>query len=375
MSDQGGSRPQPPGSAPGGAPADEISLFDIWNVLVRRRWILVAVFGLVVAVSVAFALTRATTYRVSQTIEVGKVDGGLVPEEHRRGLVPEESGEELRRVAFFDSPRRVATDVANIHLPAARGDFDAGDADGAAPGAPVSTEVVDDTRLVRMTVEAPAAQVEAYEKLLTTAADRLIDAHGEAEKRARARFQEAVRHAENEVADVQDRLDARRSALDRLEVKQTLITAQIEGLRDLLDRAEKARLEAIEGQPEPIQAMTVMLVANELRKARQELGALRERRDIELPAERADLQNEVASLARQLDVAKGQAERVRARMDDVAGTRVVAPPQRSDAPVSTPWTVLVALGGVLGVIAGVLAAFFAEFVSAARVQAQRTGPR
>lgn len=366
MSDQGGSRPQPPGSAPGGAPADEISLFDIWNVLVRRRWILVAVFGLVVAVSVAFALTRATTYRVSQTIEVGKVDGGLVPAE---------LGAELRRVAFFDSPRRVATDLANIHLPAARGDFDAGDADGAAPGAPVSTEVVDDTRLVRMTVEAPAAQVEAYEKLLTTAADRLIDAHGEAEKRARARFQEAVRHAENEVADVQDRLDARRSALDRLEVKQTLITAQIEGLRDLLDRAEKARLEAIEGQPEPIQAMTVMLVANELRKARQELGALRERRDIELPAERADLQNEVASLARQLDVAKGQAERVRARMDDVAGTRVVAPPQRSDAPVSTPWTVLVALGGVLGVIAGVLAAFFAEFVSAARVQAQRTGPR
>lgn len=135
--------------------------------------------GRVVAVSVAFAPKCPTTYRVSQTIEVGKVDGGLVPED---------LGAELRRVAFFDSPRTVATDLANIHLPAARGDLDPGDAEGAVPGAQVSTEIVDDTRLVRMTVEAPAAQVEAYEKLLTTAADRLIDAHGEAEKRARVRF-------------------------------------------------------------------------------------------------------------------------------------------------------------------------------------------
>jgi len=109
-------------------------------------------------------------------------------------------------------------------------------------------------------------------------------------------------------------------------------------------------------------------VSNELRQARQDLNALRERRQVDLPAERTEIKNEVAEIDRQLAVAQQKVERLRNRAKAFTGTRVANPPQQTGVPVGTSAAVIIALGCILGGVAGVLAAFFAEFVSAARQQ-------
>jgi chromosome segregation ATPase len=222
-----------------------------------------------------------------------------------------------------------------------------------------------------VSAEVPAAHVGAYEQLMTDAAERLVAAHDEAEKLTRRRFQNAITKAENKAAGLRDRLAARRSALERLDVKRSLIEQQIQDLEKVVARTDAARLDAVDGRPDVTQAMSVLMVANELRQARRELNALRERRQVELPAERAELKNEVAALERELEVAKGEAAALETGMEEFEGTRVVASPQRSGGPTGTPWPVIIALGAILGGIAGVLAAFFAEFVAAAKTH--RTG--
>lgn len=368
-------------NAEGERPATgEISLFDVWNVLVRRRWIVFAVVALAAALSAVLALSRTPTYRLSQTIEVGEVESPLVPESPAplAGAAQSQSsgsgGVTIQldrpsrppRTEIFEPPGLVAAELENVHVPAARAALAENDAQAAGLRAPVSAQAVSNTQLVRMTARVPASQVAAYERVMAEAADRLVQAHAEAERTARREFQDALLSARNAKAEIQDRLDARRSELDRFETREDLLAEQIRDLQDLLARAEAARRDAVAAQPDASEAVAAMLVANELREARQDLAALRERREVELPAQRAELRNEIAGLERRLEVAKGRVEQLKARMDDYTRTRVVSPVARSGPDLGTPWPVIVALGCILGLVAGILAAFFAEFAAAAR---------
>ncbi|MBK1669486.1 hypothetical protein CKO28_15715 [Rhodovibrio sodomensis] len=380
MTDEGPSRPTGGAGTPAAA-ADEISLFDIWNVLVRRRWVVLTVFVLVTAIAAAVALTRPTTYQLSQTIQVGEVDAGSVFETTgRRADMPVgrqaasegvniylDAPRDAVDLNYFDTPETAATELHNLHIPAARSAFNADEGQEAALTASVSAQAVENTQLIRMTAEVPATRVGAYEELMSHAAERLVAAHEEAEKLTRRRFENAVTEARNAAAAIRDRLAARRSALERVGIQRDLIKARIKDLEQVVERTQSARLKAIEGQPDVAQAMSMLLVANELRQAKGELNALRERLAVELPADKAELENEVASLERRLAVAEGEVEALQAGMAGFKGTRVVTSPQRSGGPTGTPWAVIVALGAILGGVAGVLAAFFAEFVSAARV--------
>lgn len=339
------------------ASGDEISLFDIWNVLVRRRWVVFAVFGLVVAVSLAFALTRPTTYRLSQPIEVGVVE---------TANLPGEAAQELGSVKFFDTPAEAVSELENVHVPAARDALDASDLQDTRMGAPVTASVVDNSRLIRVSAEVPASQIAGYKKLMAAAAERLVEAHAEAKEEVSQKVRDVVRKAKNAAADIEDRLDARQDELDRLSTEEALITERIEELQKLLERTEAAHVEVLTGRPDVSQALTVMLVANDLRQARQDLGDLRERRDLQLPAQRAELRNEIASLKRQLSGAKADVAQVKSAISDVEGTRLIFPPERTGGSVGTPWPVIAALGCILGAVAGVLAGLFAEFVVAAR---------
>jgi len=57
-------------------PDDEISLFDIWDALVRRRWLMLVVFVAVTALAAAFALSRPDVYRYEARLEIGRDHSG-----------------------------------------------------------------------------------------------------------------------------------------------------------------------------------------------------------------------------------------------------------------------------------------------------------
>ena len=52
---------------------DEISLYDLWDVLVRRLWVMVLVFVLVVAGGATYAFTQPTVYEYRSGIELARV--------------------------------------------------------------------------------------------------------------------------------------------------------------------------------------------------------------------------------------------------------------------------------------------------------------
>lgn len=202
-------------------------------------------FALALAASAAFALTRPPMYRVSQVIEVGQVETGDIPDQSRP-------------TTYFDPPATVATVLENIHIPAARSAAESDQTNRSPLSATVSASAVADSRLVRMMAEVPPERVDAYKKFMSRAADRLIDAHGEAAESVRQRFEDALTAVQNEAATIRDTPAARKAELDRLATRERLIARQIEDLEKLIDRTQQVRVDAVSGQPSGPLAMTVI---------------------------------------------------------------------------------------------------------------------
>ena len=65
--------PEPSGRAPAYYPDDEISLIDLWNVLVRRRWLIAGVTLLCLLVAGLYTTLVTPVYESRSVLLVGKV--------------------------------------------------------------------------------------------------------------------------------------------------------------------------------------------------------------------------------------------------------------------------------------------------------------
>lgn len=82
---------------------DEISLLELWQILVRRKWLIVACFIFCVAAGAAFAFLKAPVYEASVKLRIGQVQGS-------QGLL--ENAEELSSRILARYGQQIATGVA-----------------------------------------------------------------------------------------------------------------------------------------------------------------------------------------------------------------------------------------------------------------------
>jgi uncharacterized protein involved in exopolysaccharide biosynthesis len=139
--------------------------------------------------------------------------------------------------------------------------------------------------------------------------------------------------------------------------------------------------------------MAVMVLNNQAQSFEQRLSQIQETLHVDLPNQRASLEADIAENERQQaqihseiedlnqklkglrienksNVAEAQ-QMVRqreARVASMVPTQVLVEPSRSLQPVGTSSMLIVALGGVLGLMLGVFAAFAAELAAAARAR-------
>lgn len=58
--------------------ADEISLFDLWDILLRRRWWILGLWAFTVAAAVGYLLTAQPVYESRAVVRIGQVAGDLI---------------------------------------------------------------------------------------------------------------------------------------------------------------------------------------------------------------------------------------------------------------------------------------------------------
>ena len=137
---------------------DEISLYELWNTLVKRRLLIGAVFLLITAVAAAYALTRTPTYQFDAVIEVGQM--------------PSLNGGSLQAI---DAPGSLVSRLNEVIIPAVFEDVYAESED--VPPAPEAEILNGDARLVRLFAEIPAERSERMEEAMAEVVRAVLAEH------------------------------------------------------------------------------------------------------------------------------------------------------------------------------------------------------
>ena len=213
---------------PMGPADDEISLYDIWETLRRRRWLVLLGLAVTLVVAGGYAATQTPMHRVSALIEVGQVpgnDGALAP---------------------LEAPGTVVTRLERILIPAAvegAGGIGAAESAGAAEAAEsveaagaagaagasaasLSAEVIDSNGgLIELSALVPATAIDPTRALMESVITALTDQHATRfaarEQWVQARIGEIQARADAEAADSVSGVEARQS-LAAMQANQAL---------------------------------------------------------------------------------------------------------------------------------------------------------
>ena len=306
---------------------DEISLFDLWAVLVRRRWLMLAVLALVVAAAVAFAFARPDVYRYS-----GTVDGGAVL-----------AGGSL---TALEPVAALKAEAEQVHIPAA---LRASDLPEQLKGdVQLSAEVPADSGLLVISGTAAADRADLYRDLIRDVAGRLGASHD-------SRYRLTLEAARESLAEIQSTLEIQRQRasaaterLGALQRREQALDQEIESLRT-----------RVEGDPDSA------ALQNRLNRAL-------ELRDVVLPERIQQAQGERAQAELAAARAQRELQTLRAQIEAMRPIALLEDPVRALRPEGPGGAVVLALGLVLGAMLAVFAAFATEFVSRAN---DAMGPR
>ena len=220
---------------------DEISLFDLWEVLRRRRLTILVVFLAVVLGAGGYGIYKAPVYNFQTAIELGSYQT--------------ESGETI----YLEAPGSLLSRIENLFIPEADRAMRA--AGGRVPSADANS--ADSEELVYIESEAPESLVGPVSDLHQRIASSVSDDHDGRLESVREDRRTALREAENELAYLRsgsvrsDRLIEARAELNQSQQALDTLRADLDSerqeLASELNNAER-RMEAREAQSASIEA-------------------------------------------------------------------------------------------------------------------------
>ncbi|WP_027371384.1 Wzz/FepE/Etk N-terminal domain-containing protein [Desulfovermiculus halophilus] len=269
---------------------DEISLVDLWLILTRRKWTIVGITVLCLALGLAYALIKSETFEYRTGIELARVHGG-----------PGSGGLEL----VFPKDESVVM-LQDLLIPQARENI-FGKEEGQRFKVEVNKEASDNTVLLK--TEAESQDRKKVEKLHQSIADALAKRH----------VTELQKKIKLYISPFQSRVELLNEQIDTLEQQ----------LKEMSEHSYSAQNE------------NSLVIAQQMGDIREELASVRVQRSNE----------------------KSAVETIREASHP---TRVSFLASESYEPVGMGNAVIVALSLVVGVILGVFAAFFRQFLANVR---------
>lgn len=380
--------------------SEDNALLDLGLALIRYRFLAISVFVLVVVLGLLFALLRSPKYEFITALRIGQVPVNLEGNDTQRPI---------------DSSETILATIQSSLLPRLRSELEDS---GGFPTGPVQAELPPGSSLLSLRLQATEDQGAACRRLLERLGEELVADHRVQADRIRTQLESLLEREKILLEELQDplilavdqnelkrqiketeaELSKRRteaavakSQLERLGEQRSLLQSQIEELEEAIRLARENRSQAAREAADGGQAMTLMLIDNELRQNQLLLNELNNQLEIGLKDQRDQLQKtlddvlqeEEAQRARltelqsklkkvDLDRERRTAEQkqkiieMESQLGSLSETVVALPPTRSVRPVGVSRLILITLSAVLGLALGLSVALGAGFMERLR---------
>jgi LPS O-antigen subunit length determinant protein (WzzB/FepE family) len=327
---------------------DEISLIDLWLVLVKRKYLLMGILAVFVVVGLVLALVTPKKYNYSTSIEIGsRVSSG--------------------NTQPIENPETVLAKIQESYIPLIQHGYrKQNPADDGSYG--ISARIPKGSQIIVLQSEGPEQVGDIYKRLQQNVVNQVKDDHQRILGIIRKELEIKRNEAMNKLEDLKETgqfLVARESRLTSL---TQLLQDQIKGAKNDLELAEKNRRRAVAGATNASKAMTLLMLDNEVRQQRERLAKLEERLMVDIAEGQDRLANEISDNTRQQQTQKDKIARIEAELNNLVETKALVPPMQSTEPTGMGKKMIVILALVLGSIIAIFAAFFAEFLQKARQQ-------
>jgi len=331
--------------------SDEISLIDLWLVLIRHKKLMAAVLLIGLVITLAVAFLRPVKYTYSSSLEIGSV-----PEQSAIG--------ESRQL--IDKPQALLVKIKEKYIPQVQQEIRQKLADKI----PFSftAKVPKGSSLIVLETKA----TEEYGGLAKQFEQRIIGLV----KSDHARMLDLIK------TDINDQLAKEQRVLAEQQDAQKVIQAKLEYNKVLTKLLEKqlnntniqitdiaaSRQKALNQMDNASKAITLLMLTNEMEQSRQSQAALEERLQILVPAENEQLKKDIADTVRHQAYIKARIEQLQVKLRNIQETHAIIEPSRSVKPVGLSAVVMIPLGLFLAALLAFLATFLAEMIGHMRVE-------
>ena len=326
---------------------DEISLIDLWGVLVRRKKVVGGVFALCLAGAVAAALIKSDKYLYSTSLEIGTVldEGKQMP---------------------IDSPNTLSSKIREGYIPAVLNEYAKTAED--AKEIEITVRVPKSSDIVVIEAKGKEKKGDTLKRLEREVVDLVKQDHGRIIDVTKKDILAQMIKLKRQHDELQDQEKVLLKDMERIKVTSGLVDQQLADVKSSVEEATKNRKNALRTVGNEAKAMTLLMIDSEIDQNRKRMAALEERLHVALPDKKDNLDKALADNHRAQENNQTEFDKLDVVLKNIRETRAIIEPTQSLKPVGVSKPLIVVLGVVLGLMLGVFAAFFAEFLARAREQ-------
>ena len=327
---------------------DEISLIDLWLVLVRRRAVILAGTLVCLVAGLAYILIVPPKYTYTTTIEIGTQ------------IVNE-------RVSPIEAQDSVRAKIAESYIPLIVQQYqkESGEEDVRYK---IDVNAPKNSQVLVLTSKGTEDQEQTYTTLHRLVVQKLEQDHQRVSNVVRTGLTSQIAERERKAVELQEEAKVLEARIKRIEDERGLLALEIQQTEALLTDAERNRARAVDEVTDATRAMTLLMLSDQLRQNRERLTELKQRLMVELPNTRDDLEKALSDNRRAQENELDDIESLRPELSGIVETRAVAPSLRLSEPVGLAKSVVLVLYLLLGLVLSVFIAFFLEFLSKVKAQ-------
>jgi len=329
---------------------DEISLVDLWLVLVKRKRIIAVVLAACTIIGLVIALLVPKQYNFNTSIEIGS------------RVIKE-------NVQPIESPETLLAKIQESYIPLVQHNYLKQQADGDSMYS-MTARVPKGSLLIVLESRGAEKYGEIYKALQQNVVDEVKNDHQRILGIIRKELEIVRNEAVNKLEELKDGHNLLLTREKRLDEVTVLLKHQIEGAKKDLLNADRSRQRAIQEATNAEKAMTLLMLDNDVHKQRERIANLEERLIIEVAGGQDEISKSLADNIRAQQNQQDKISRIEVQLLNLVETRSLVPPMQSNRPTGLGKKVILLLAIVLGFVLAIFSSFFLEFLEKVKQRQQ-----
>ncbi|MFQ5468979.1 MAG: Wzz/FepE/Etk N-terminal domain-containing protein [Gammaproteobacteria bacterium] len=319
-----------------GHPQDEISLVDLFLVVIKHKKIVLGVMFLCVLVGITLSFIKPRVFVITTPVEIAKGVETLI-----------------------EAPETVQAKLKESYIPFVLNKYF--DESGGGLYYDVEASLPKDSEIILLKSKGTDEELPVYSKIHAAILDKLANDHGRTIAVLKRNLESELHQTENKLGELGDQAELLKTREARLDETEKLLASQIDDVSRLIAESRKNRKLAVNEVTGEAKAMTLLLIDSEIQQYQKRLSELEEQHAIGVKNDRDELSKAQADNVRAQNEQREKIHDINAKIAELRHTRAITETLKSIKPSGAGKALIISISVLLGLILGLTSAFLYSF--------------